>query len=167
MAVEGNITVINDGSSNVNTNGTIRLLENKINDLTVEIALIKEKINNINALINENGSSGSNIIRQSYETFNWIKNNIDEFWFDMNGEAKQNVVTCFETLCNQERGPIAHVTNFATKVIEEANKKIEELENEIQGLRDEISWLEAKINNSSWSTGGRVNSIDEQTYKIN
>lgn len=168
MAIEGNTASINDGSSNVSgINSSIRLIENEINELINKINLIKQGINNISNLINQSGTTGTNVISQAYESLNWLKNNIDEFWIDMHGSKKKQVVDCYEKLCNQSKGPIGIVTSSASQVVSDANKKIDELKNKLEELRNEKAFLEAKISNSGTSTGGGAHLTEEQNYKLN
>lgn len=153
MAVEGNDTV------------EVKECLEKAKKLSNQIAELRYAITKVMNCLNRSGSSGTNTISQANETLNWLKNNIDEFWNDMNGSIKQQVLSRYEKLCNQEKSPIYQVTSVATQIVDEANEKLEELMSE---LRENNNILESK-----YGYGASVNnsvgdhSTNEQVYKIN
>lgn len=153
MAIEGNNTI------------EVKEYLAKAEKLSNQIAELRYAITKVMDRLNRNGSSGTNTISQSNETLNWLKNNVDEFWNDMNGSIKQQVLSRYEKLCSQDKSPIYQVTSVATQIVDEANEKLEALMSE---LRENTSKLESIYGeNVVLNNGVGEHPTNEQTYKLN
>ena len=89
-------------------------------------------------------SDGNNVLKQGNTTFNWLKNNMDNYWKDMNGSVRAECVECFDNL-NGSGGAIAQVSLAASTVLASAGEKVAELTEKIEVIENQLQALYSEL----------------------
>ena len=127
-------------------------LQNEINEMEIEIEKLQNKIDKIdegvarvNSCLNQKDENGVIVLSQGYTTFNWLMNNMDRYWTDMEGSVKKECMEYYKKLNDESTGPIAIVKAEASNVLKAAEEKRAELVNELENSKIELENLRSSL----------------------
>ena len=127
--------------------GQINEMKIKIEKLQNEIDKIDEGVAKVNSCLNQKDENGVIVLSQGYTTFNWLMNNMDRYWTDMEGSVKKECMEYYKKLNDESTGPIAIVKAEASGVLKAAEEKRTELVNELENAKIELGNLESSLEN--------------------
>ena len=127
----------------------ITAVENKLTELQNELDKIDEGIEKVNECLNKKDENDKIVLSQGYTTFNWLMNNMDKYWTDMEGSVRNECMEFYKKLNDESTGPIAVVKVEASNVLAAAEEKKAELlaekedcESELENLRNSLASLQ-------------------------
>lgn len=127
----------------------ITAVENKLTELQNKLDKIDEGIEKVNECLNKKDENDKIVLSQGYTTFNWLMNNMDKYWTDMEGSVRNECMEYYKKLNDESTGPIAVVKAEASNVLAAAEKKKAELhaekedcESELENLRNSLASLQ-------------------------
>lgn len=127
-------------------------LQNEINEIEIKIEKLQNEINKIdegvakvNNCLNKKDENGKIVLNQGYTTFNWLMNNMDRYWTDMEGSVKKECMEYYKKLNDESTGPIAIVKAEASGVLKAAEEKRAELVNELENSKIELENLRSSL----------------------
>lgn len=127
----------------------ITAVENKLTELQNELDKIDEGIEKVNECLNKKDENDKIVLSQGYTTFNWLMNNMDKYWTDMEGSVRNECMEFYKKLNDESTGPIAVVKAEASNVLAAAEEKkaellveIEDCESELENLRNSLASLQ-------------------------
>ena len=127
----------------------ITVVENKLTELQNELNKIDEGIEKVNECLNKKDENDKIVLSQGYTTFNWLMNNMDKYWTDMEGSVRNECMEFYKKLNDESTGPIAVVKAEASNVLAAAEEKKAELlvekedcESELENLRNSLASLQ-------------------------
>lgn len=135
--------------TNADVNDNLELIESKMSELQNELDKIDEGIEKVNECLNKKDENDKIVLSQGYTTFNWLMNNMDKYWTDMEGSVRNECMEYYKKLNDESTGPIAVVKAEASNVLAAAEKKKAELhaekedcESELENLRNSLASLQ-------------------------
>ena len=124
-------------------------VENNLTELQNELDKIDEGIEKVNECLNKKDENDKIVLSQGYTTFNWLMNNMDKYWTDMEGRVRNECMEYYKKLNDESTGPIAVVKAEASNVLAAAEEKKAELlvekedcESELENLRNSLASLQ-------------------------
>ncbi len=127
----------------------IRGLQNQITAVENKLDKIDEGIEKVNECLNKKDENDKIVLSQGYTTFNWLMNNMDKYWTDMEGSVRNECMEFYKKLNDESTGPIAVVKAEASNVLAAAEEKKAELlvekedcESELENLRNSLASLQ-------------------------
>ncbi len=127
----------------------IRGLQNQITAVENKLDKIDEGIEKVNECLNKKDENDKIVLSQGYITFNWLMNNMDKYWTDMEGSVRNECMEFYKKLNDESTGPIAVVKAEASNVLAAAEEKKAELlvekedcESELENLRNSLASLQ-------------------------
>lgn len=127
----------------------IRGLQNQITAVENKLDKIDEGIEKVNECLNKKDENDKIVLSQGYTTFNWLMNNMDKYWTDMEGSVRNECMEFYKKLNDESTGPIAVVKAEASNVFAAAEEKKAELlvekedcESELENLRNSLASLQ-------------------------
>lgn len=127
----------------------IRGLQNQITAVENKLDKIDEGIEKVNECLNKKDENDKIVLSQGYTTFNWLMNNMDKYWTDMEGSVRNECMEYYKKLNDESTGPIAVVKAEASNVLAAAEEKKAELlvekedcESELENLRNSLASLQ-------------------------
>ena len=141
---------ITESSEQKNDNSKlIRGLQNQITAVENKLDKIDEGIEKVNECLNKKDENDKIVLSQGYITFNWLMNNMDKYWTDMEGSVRNECMEFYKKLNDESTGPIAVVKAEASNVLAAAEEKKAELlvekedcESELENLRNSLASLQ-------------------------
>lgn len=121
----------------------ISMLEEEKLSLEEDIRKIEQAIENVNDCVSQTDSNGRVILNSGENSFKWLKNEMDNYWIDMNSTLRSECVEAFDKLSDESSGPVSLINAEVSNVMAAAEEKITEIKNKIAELEEQ---LEAKKN---------------------
>lgn len=121
----------------------IAILEEEKLSLEEDLQKIDQAIINVNDCMSQTDSNGRVILNSGENSFKWLKNEMDNYWIDMNSTLRSECVEAFDKLSDESSGPISLINAEVSNVMAAAEEKITEIKNKIAELEEQ---LEAKKN---------------------
>ncbi len=121
----------------------IAILEEEKLSLEEDLQKIDQAIKNVNDCMSQTDSNGRVILNSGENSFKWLKNEMDNYWIDMNSTLRSECVEAFDKLSDESSGPISLINAEVSNVMAAAEEKITEIKNKIAELEEQ---LEAKKN---------------------
>ena len=121
----------------------IAILEEEKLSLEEDLKKIDQAIENVNDCMSQTDSNGRVILNSGENSFKWLKNEMDNYWIDMNSTLRSECVEAFDKLSDESSGPISLINAEVSNVMAAAEEKITEIKNKIAELEEQ---LEAKKN---------------------
>ena len=119
----------------------IAILEEEKLSLEEDLQKIDQAIKNVNDCMSQTDSNGRVILNSGENSFKWLKNEMDNYWIDMNSTLRSECVEAFDKLSDESSGPISLINAEVSNVMAAAEEKITEIKNKIAELEEQ---LEAK-----------------------
>lgn len=136
----------NDNSELIESlNAEITAIESKMSELQDKLDKINESMQKLMDDLNKKNADGKFILSQGYTTFNWLMNNMDEYWTDMEGSVRNECMEYYKKLNDESTGPIAVVKSEAASVLSAATVKRDELAAEIETYNSELNSLKEQL----------------------
>mgnify|MGYP004650382583 FL=1 len=126
-------------------NAEIIAIESKMSELQDKLDKINESMQKLMDDLNKKNADGKFILSQGYTTFNWLMNNMDKYWTDMEGSVRNECMEYYKKLNDESTGPIAVVKSEAASVLSAATVKRDELAAEIETYNSELNSLNEQL----------------------
>ena len=119
-------------------NNEIAIFEEEKLSLEEDIRKIEQAIENVNDCASQTDSNGKAILNSGENSFKWLKNEMDNYWIDMNSTLRSECVEAFDKLSDESSGPISLINAEVSNVMAAAEEKITEIKNKIAELEEQI-----------------------------